>query len=230
MPRIARPVFPGLPHHVTQRGNRQADIFLCNADRTQYLEWLKEYCAAAEVEMIAYCLMRNHVHFVAILLAADSFERVFHRLHTRYAQRFNRITGFKGHVMQGRYFSAALDESHLWTAIRYVERNPVRAGMVQKAQDYAWSSAAMHCGLRTDPVVNGRNALPRDFVSTADWPKWLSSEEDSTQVNLLRTQSLRGLPCGSDDFVSSLEMRAGVPLKRRPRGRPWPQENKGARP
>jgi len=227
MPRIARPVFPGLPHHVTQRGNRQATIFFSDVHRQTYLHWLREYCERADVRILAYCLMTNHVHFVAVPGSTSSFEEVFHPLHTRYARRINQEKGWNGHLMQGRYFSAALDERHLWTAIRYVERNPVRAGMIDRAEDYAWSSAAMHCGLRPDPLVEGRAGLPPGFVDTAEWSDWLKPGEANDLLDELRSRSRRGFPVGSDEFVSKLERQAGTPLRPGLRGRP---PKNGARP
>ena len=128
MPRIARPVFPGIPHHITQRGNRRENVFFSDGDRAAYLSWLANYCAKFAVRVLAYCLMTNHVHIVAIPATGDALENVFRPLHTRYAQRINRSRGWSGHLWQGRYFSSALDESYLWAAIRYVERNPVRGG------------------------------------------------------------------------------------------------------
>ena len=133
MPRIARAVFSGVPHHITQRGNRREDVFFNEADRAAYLAWLSEYCAKYKVRVLAYCLMTNHIHVVAVPEADASLERVFRPLHTRYAQRVNRAKHWKGHVWQGRFFSSALDEPYLWAAIRYVERNPVRVGMVRRA-------------------------------------------------------------------------------------------------
>jgi len=221
MPRIARPVFPGLPHHVTQRGNHRAPLFFCDAHRQIYVQWLREYCLRADVRILAYCLMTNHVHFVAVPATASASLEVFHPLHTRYARRVNQEQGWSGHLMQGRYFSAALDERHLWTAIRYVERNPVRAGLIGRAEDYPWSSAAGHCGLRTDPLVDGRAGLPVDFVSTAEWADWLKPEEPDDVLDELRSKSRRGLPVGSEEFVSELERKAGTSLRPAVRGRPW---------
>ena len=220
MPRIARLVVPGLPHHVTQRGNRRATIFFSDAHRQIYLRWLREYCARADVRILAYCLMDNHVHFVAVPGTAQAFEEFVHPLHTRYARHINQEKGWKGHFMQGRYFSAALDETRLWTAIRYVERNPVRAGMIAQAENYAWSSAAVHCGLRPDVLVDGRAGLPADFVQTAEWSNWLKGVETPELLDELRSKSRRGLPCGSEEFVSKLERQAGRPLRPGSRGRP----------
>ena len=127
MPRLARTVFAGVPHHVTQRGNRREDVFFNDDHRNQYLEWLVEYCQRYHVEALAYCLMSNHVHLVMIPESEAGLQQVLKPLHMRYAQRLNRERDWKGHVWQGRYFSSPLDERYTWEAIRYVERNPVRA-------------------------------------------------------------------------------------------------------
>lgn len=95
MPRLARPVFAGVPHHITQRGNRRENVFFSDADRESYLEWLAEYCAVHGVEVLAYCLMSNHVHLVAVPERGDGLERVLRPLHTRYAQRINRLKRWK---------------------------------------------------------------------------------------------------------------------------------------
>jgi putative transposase len=123
-------------------------------DREAYLTWLQAYCEKFEVEILAYCLMTNHVHLVAIPATDDGLQRVLKPLHMRYAQRINRAKGWKGHLWQGRFFSSPLDEAYLWAAVRYVERNPVRAGMVSRAENYRWSSAAAHCGNHLDDLLN----------------------------------------------------------------------------
>ncbi len=144
MPRAARFVLSGVPHHITQRGNRRCQVFFSDADRRTYLAWLQSDAKHHGLEVLAYCLMTNHVHLVAVPAGPHSMERALRHLHMRYAQRINRMKDWKGHVWQGRYFSAALDESYFWAAIRYVEQNPVRAGLVSRAEDYPWSSARAH--------------------------------------------------------------------------------------
>lgn len=154
MPRLPRTVFAGLAHHVTQRGNRREPIFFTDEDRLVYLSWLKEYANKHQVEVLAYCLMSNHIHLIAVPAADDGLQRALKPLHMRYAQRVNRRQGWSGHLWQGRFFSSPLDDAYLWTAIRYVECNPVRAGMVQCAEDYRWSSAAAHCANKPDGLLN----------------------------------------------------------------------------
>ena len=102
MPRIAREVFPEMPHHVTQRGNRRLDVFYTEADRKVYLEWLMEYCVKYELEVLAYCLMTNHVHLVVVPMKDESLSRAFNTLHMRYAQRINKRKGWTGHLWQGQ--------------------------------------------------------------------------------------------------------------------------------
>jgi putative transposase len=143
-----------MPHHVTQRGNRRERVFFTEGDRNVYLEWLREYATRNGVGVLAYCLMTNHVHLVVVPATKDGLHRTLRPLHTRYAQRINRSRNWKGHIWQGRYFSSALDAPFLLAAIRYVERNPVRARMIDWAEEYPWSSAAAHCGLKTDPVLS----------------------------------------------------------------------------
>ena len=123
MPRPARIVFAGIPHHITQRGNRRADVFFDNADRARYLKLLKEYALIHEVEILAYCLMRNHVHIIAVPRLSDGLQRVLKPLHMRYAQAINRRHGWSGHLWQGRFFSRSLDDEYLWFCVRHVERN-----------------------------------------------------------------------------------------------------------
>ena len=219
MPRLARNVFPGIPHHITQRGNRREDIFFSEEDRLIYLQWLAEYCQKHKVEILAYCLMTNHIHLILKPSNEDGLQRVLKPLHMRYAQRVNKANGWKGHLWQGRFFSSALDESYTWSAIRYVERNPVRAGMVAKAEEYLWSSAATHCGLKDDKLI-GKPADAERAISEQEWSEWLASAGDEESINILRRNIEKGLPCGGDNFIGKLEKLSGRKLLYRPQGRP----------
>lgn len=138
MPRLARTVCEHVPHHITQRGNRREDVFFTDEDRLVYLDWLEDYADKCAVDILAYCLMTNHVHLIALRANDDGLGRLLKPLHMRYAQRINRERGWKGHLWQGRFFSSALNEDYLWAAVRYVERNPVRARMARKAENYPW--------------------------------------------------------------------------------------------
>jgi putative transposase len=220
MPRLRRVVFAGLPHHVTQRGNRREQVFFSEADCNAYVLWLRDYTDQHAVEVLAYCLMPNHVHLVLVPEAKHGLEQALRPLHMRYAQHVNRNRNWHGHLWQGRFFSSALDDRHAYAAIRYVERNPVRAGITDVAARYPWSSAAAHCGLRADPILNVNSTWQRRLKTIEDWAHWLASEEDSESLDTLRRRVEKGLPCGSSEFIESLESDTGRSMRCRPQGRP----------
>jgi putative transposase len=146
MARFARVVAVNCAHHVTQRGNARRFILNSDAEREVYLRLLHENFEIHSVSLIGFCLMSNHVHLVATPQKAESLAKALKQTHGRYASYWNVKHGSSGHVWQGRYYSCPLDRPHLWEALRYTELNPVRAGMVRSAQEWAWSSAAIHCG------------------------------------------------------------------------------------
>jgi len=226
MPRLARTVCAHVPHHITQRGNRREKVFFTDEDRRAYLAWLKDYAEKYEVDILAYCLMTNHIHLIAVPAAEDGLEKVLKPLHMRYAQRVNRARHWKGHLWQGRYFSSALDEDYLWAAVRYVERNPVRARMVRKAENYRWSSASAHCGMKPDPVLTGKPSWHRQFESIGDWSAWLADGDEPQRLEILRRNVEKGLPCGSEKFIQKLEKSTGRALQYWPRGRPKKESDK----
>lgn len=220
MPRLSRSVFAGIPHHITQRGNRREDIFFADEDREAYLSWLKEYSDKFEVEILAYCLMTNHIHLVAVPATEESLHRALKPLHMRYAQRINRARGWKGHLWQGRFFSSPLDEAYLWAAVRYVERNPVRAGLALRAEHYRWSSAAAHCGKRSDRLLNPEFGWNKLFFEMEDWSAWLAEGDEAEELQMLRRNVEKGLPCGDEGFIRKLGKQVGRLLEYRPKGRP----------
>lgn len=171
MPRQPRLIIPHAPYHVVQRGNNGCDVFYNNEDRKRYLDWLEHYSSRYLFSIIAYCLMPNHVHFVGIPKRKDSIAKTFQIVHMLHTQFLNKRKGWKGHLWHGRYYSMILDDSHLWTSIKYVEQNPVRANMVSRAEDYTWSSAAYHCGLRDDLIIDKSIELPGVFDN---WQQQLS--------------------------------------------------------
>ncbi|MCC6698758.1 MAG: transposase, partial [Candidatus Hydrogenedentes bacterium] len=206
----------GFPHHVTQRGNRRADVFESDEDRHGYLGFLKKYCGRHGLDVWAYCLMSNHVHLVVVPQREESLARALRDAHTVYAMRFNTRTGLNGHVWQGRFYSCVLDEAHLWAAVRYVERNPVRAGMVERAEDYPWSSAPGHCGLRRDALLS--TEFPPVGV-VENWAAWLRTEDGVEAIDRIRRQTRTGRPCGAAGFMARLENLLGRIVGPAKRGR-----------
>jgi len=217
MSRVARVVLPGFPHHVTQRGNRRTNIFVNRSDRDFYLSLIREAAERFGVSFRAYCLMTNHVHFVAVPEHPKSLAKAFHRAHTRYANWFNETYHLSGHLFEDRPHSSPLDELHYWASLRYVECNPVRARMVRSAEDYPWSSAAAHCGLRQDSILNPAwtGSLDKNH-----WSQWLAEDEPEKEYGRIRERTHTGHPCGSDEFVRRIEKQLGrsfIPRKPGPK-------------
>jgi len=223
MPRQARVVFPNIPHHIIQRGNRREDVFFSDNDRKQYLEWLKEYCKEHKVEILAYCLMTNHIHLIAVPTTEDGLQKVLKPLHMRYAQKINRERGWKGHFWQGRYFSSPLDGEYLLFATRYIERNPIRVKKVRKAENYKWSSARGHCGTAQDDILTKKMKWLNKYEGIDNWRQWLSIKEEKEKTDLIRRNTEKGIPTGSGRFIRRLEKLADRVLEYRPIGRPRKQ-------
>jgi putative transposase len=217
MPRIARAVAVDYPHHVTQRGNYQDPVFDDDDDFRQYLYWLKEYSRKYGLKIWAYCLMTNHVHFVCVPKEESSLAKTFNALHMRYSQYLNARRGKKGHLWQGRFFSSILDERHLFAAIRYVENNPVRAGVAEEAEQYRWSSAGGHININSDEVLSHDCHLEDEIK---DWGGYLREKEDKELIESIRKNSMTGRPCGDDGFIGAMEEIVGRRLKALPWGRP----------
>ncbi len=146
-------IAPGMPHHVTQRANRRQQTFFGEEDYQHYLELMSQFCRAEQVAIWAYCLMPNHVHLIVVPQSAESLRRAIGEAHRRYTRRINFREGWRGCLRQGRFASFVMDKDHLLTAARYVELNPVRAGLVHAPSRYRWSSAAAHLKGRDDALV-----------------------------------------------------------------------------
>ncbi len=206
MSKPERIVVAGLPHHVTHRGNHREEIFRESEDYQTYIRLLRKAIERYEVRLWSYALMPNHVHLVVVPNRAESLPRAIHWAHGMYAQYFNARWALVGHLWQGRYRSSAMDEHHLLNGIRYVERNPVRAGLVRRAEDYSWSSAAARCGLKHDTLIS--DDLPLIGV-VSDWSAWLAGAETDQELSRMRDCSERGYPLGSEDFVRQIEQQTG---------------------
>jgi putative transposase len=209
MSRQPRIVIPDYPHHVTHRGNRKADIFLDDIDRQVYIKKLITQCLEWSVKIWAWCLMSNHVHLIAVPARQNSLSRAFQRIHGDYAEYFNARYSKSGHLWQDRFHAVVMDASHLWNGVRYVERNPVRAGMVRRAEDHLWSSAAAHCGLRTDRVLSDDLPLLGEIP---DWSAWLAEKELEKELTFIRSRTRTGRPCADDEFTRNMEMKLGRQL------------------
>ena len=216
MPRVARLVVPGLPHHVTQRGNRRQQTFFCDEDYAAYVELMAEWCAERGVEIWAYCLMPNHIHLIAVPQSEDGLARAIGEAHRRYTRRINFREKWRGYLWQGRFASFVMDEPYLLAAARYVELNPVRAGLVSDAPDWRFSSARPHLVGRDDPLVRVAPLL----AMVADWRGFLDSAIPEKELCDLREHGRTGYPLGSPAFVERLEQTFGRNLRPGKPGRP----------
>ena len=208
---------PGIPVHITQRGVRRSNVFRDNEDRCVYLRLFAESSRIFALRIYAYCLMTNHTHCVAIPIRPDSMWRTFHRVHSIYDPLFNAKYGLTGHLWEKRPCSTPTDEGHFLAAVRYVERNPVRAGMISRAEDYPWSSARFHCGLTATDVLLDPTWPGAESVE--GWAEWLNGECDPAVEDLLRRHTSSGQPCGDVAFVNRLEQLSGQTIRPRKPGR-----------
>ena len=220
MARIGRLVVPGTPHHVTQRGNRRETTFFEDMDYRLYRDLLAVASAKAGAEIWAYCLMPDHVHIIVTPRDADGLWRTFADLHRRYTAHINARNRWTGHLWQARFGSAAMDEDHLIAAIRYVSLNPVRARLVERAEDWPWSSVRAHRRGKDDGVVTTAPVLER-VGSFADF--LAEPFDEAAAFTPLRRSETTGRPIGSDVWIERPEQSFARPLAPRKRG-PKPRE------
>mgnify|MGYP001576049070 CR=1 FL=1 len=218
MPRIARVCAEGYPHHITQRGNNKEKVFFNDNDRRFYLDSLQRYKDKFAMKILAYCLMGNHVHVLAVPEKETSLARGMGGTNLLYTQYINRKYNRSGRLWQNRFFSAVLEkEPYLWAVMRYIEENPVRAKLVKKAEDYTWSSARAHVWGIKDDVLSDESQfnekeirLYREFI-----------RKDDKEINaVIRRATSTGRPLGSEGFVKKLEKALKRDLVPKKGGRP----------
>ncbi len=209
MARIARVIAPGLPHHVTQRGNRRQTTFFCDEDFQIYIDLMAHWCAKYHVDIWAWCLMPNHVHLIAVPTDEAGLARAIGEAHRRYTRHINFRHDWRGHLWQERFASFPMDEAHLLAAARYIEMNPVAANLVSDPGQYPWSSAKAHLNDLDDGLENRAPLL--DLVS--DWQSFLklSNEEE---LEILHKHEKTGRPLGNLSFVESIEVLLARTLRR----------------
>ena len=221
MARIARVVGPGIPHHVTQRGNRRQETFLCAEDYQACIYLMREWCGYWKVEVWAYCLMPNHAHVIAVPATEEGFRRAIGGAHRRSTWRVNFGEGGRGHLWQGQFASFPLDERSLQAAARYIEQNPVRAGLAGTPWEYPWSSAAAHVTRRDDALITVAPLL----ALVGNWTDFLATGAPEDEVKELRRHERSGRPLGREPFVAAIEGRLGRTLRR---GKPGPKRGRPA--
>jgi len=225
MPRNPRCVLPGVAYHVTQRGVNRSDVFYSQADRETYLRLVEGQRQEAGVRVLAWCLMSNHVHWVVVPEREDSLAVLYRRVHGRYAQYLNARRGRMGHLWQNRFFSCPVAAERELTALRYVEWNPVRAGMVEAPEDWRWSSAHAHLqGPEAEAIALLDWSYWRERGGAAWWKEALSRPDDVRQWQQLRRATYAAAPLGPAAFVEEMERRFGRQWRRE--GRPQREPGK----
>ena len=221
MPRRPRVVVPGVAHHITQRGNNRQPVFCSSDDRRLYLDLLRHHATRSGSHLVGYCLMTNHIHLVAVPEREDSLARTLGRVHSEYALTLNHAQSRSGHLWQNRFFSCPLDESHLISALRYTDLNPVRAGLAASPWDWPWSSARAHIApVAQDTVLDCGWAGYCGCWDYGEWKDLLLAAMPDDESGAVRQATRTGEPLGSREFLTRLERQTGRRLQVFSRGRP----------
>ena len=236
MARLARIVIPGVAHHVTQRGNRRLPVFFGDDDRRLYLDLLAAAAQASGTRCLAWCLMDNHVHLVLVPETADGLRAMLGEAHRRYTRHVNFREGWRGHLFQSRFASYPMGDAHLMAAVRYVELNPVVAGMVAAAGDWRWSSAASHlAGKRAadDPLtdvgalgqhVRNWRAMLRHGLGAGEL-----GPEGEAVAEAIEARLRTGRALADREWITEQEARTGRPIAPQRPGRKPQAEKQSAK-
>lgn len=219
MPRIARIIAPGYPHHITQRGNNRTGVFFDDEDRQTYLTLLAGYAEKHALQVLAYCLMPNHVHILAVPDSEASLARGIGLTNQVYTQYLNRKLDQSGRLWQNRFFSCIVEQDkNLWAVAKYIERNPVKAGLAKRPEEYPWSSAKAHILGAKDPILTPGSPWlsPRKRKVYADFINMPDQKLDDA----IRSSTRTGRPFGTESFIDRLETLVGQPLRPGKPGRP----------
>lgn len=226
MPRKARVLVPGCPHHIVQRGHNRNAVFVADEDYQFYLENLLESKEALAIKVYGWCLMTNHIHLIVEPIAEpESLSLLMKRLSGRQAAYTNKLEGRCGSLWQGRFKASPVQrDAYLLACLRYVELNPVRAGMVATVEDYPWSSYRERAGIKTRKLL----ALDNCYLGLADtererlqrYRRFLGEPSSNDEMALIREGLQRNQLTGNSRFVDEVERRTGLRVERRGRGRP----------
>ena len=216
MGRVARVVSPGMPHHITQRGNRRMPTFIEESDYGVYVDLMRTWCGRDGVAIVAYCLMPNHVHLIAVPDTVEGLARAVGEAHRRYTCYINGREGWRGYLWQGRFGSFVMHHDYFLTAMRYVELNPVRAGRVASPADWPWSSARAHLTGAVDPLMGDVREM---IANIGDWGQCPALSVEEAELVRLRQHTRTGRPLG-ESFIQRIEEALGrFVRKRKPRPR-----------
>ncbi|MBL8519268.1 MAG: transposase [Betaproteobacteria bacterium] len=225
MPRRPRIKLDGVPLHIVQRGHNREACFYSEEDYQSYLHWLGEALAESDCRLHAYALMTNHVHLLLTPRKAALVPRLIMSLGRRYVQYMNRTYKRTGTLWDSRYKSSIIQaEAYLLTCMRYIELNPVRAGMVDDPAHYRWTSYR-HNGLgQADARLSGHTVY--EALGTTDKARQSAYRAlfrvglDAEAIDDIRLALNQSQPLGNGRFHSQIERKLGARREARPRGRP----------
>ena len=225
MPRKPRFYVPGAPVHAVQRGHNRSAFFFGDLDYLEYLRCLKQAADSCGCEVHAYVLMTNHVHLLLTPKHADSLGRLFQSIGRHYVRYINETYQRHGGLCEGRYKSNVIDsQAYLLSCMRYIELNPVRAGMVDHPAKYRWSSYAANALGVSNAILSGQAeyvALGRlPDVRQSAYRGLFDSVADSDELALLRCALQTGTPLGNARFKMEIEATLNLKVGYARRGRP----------
>jgi len=223
MPRIARIVGIGYPHHIIQRGNNRQDIFFDQEDRRLYLKWLEKYSLECSCTVHAYCLMKNHVHLLVVPKNNSSLAKTMQKLSLRFTQHINKKYKRTGRLWECRFYSALVDkEPYLWSVGRYIERNPVRAKIISKPDEYQWSSAKANTSGKRMGFIK---PIWEDDTEREGYIAFLNNPDKEEEIEVIKKSTISGKPIGSKEFLNQMLETLGVTINTRSKGRPRKKKN-----
>jgi len=216
MPRIARGLVNGFVYHVLNRGNGGQEVFHKDQDYEAFIDLMKEVKARYDIKIFTYCLMPNHFHMVVVPVQAEELSKGMQWLMTSHVRRYHRHYESSGHVWHGRFKSFIIQEdNHLLTVLRYVEGNPVRAGLVNSAKDWLWSSHREAIGERSPLLVD---EIPIELPQ--DWNRYVDEPLTEKELEGLHQSVNRQSPYGTSIWQIQVSKELGLESTLRPRGRP----------
>jgi len=225
MPRRPRVFLSGCPVHIVQRGNNRGQVFFGPADAKIYLDWLEEAARIYGLAVHAYVLMTNHVHLLASPETAHSLPRAMRHVNWRYSRHANRTQNRTGSVWEGRYRASLIEaDDYFFACSRYIELNPVRAGMARAPEAYRWSSYKANAEGKTDTLISPHQ-LYASLGATADercaaYRGLFEGALADDTLAAIRSALHGGWPLGADNFTTFVSRHAGQPMAQRKRGRP----------
>ena len=223
MARRQRLLVPDIPVHVVQRGNNRTPVFVDDADRAYYRLLLAEGCTKLRCEVHAYVLMNNHVHLLLTPADAHGVSRLMQWIGRHYVRRFNRRSQRTGTLWEGRFHSSVIDSARYFLACcRYIDQNPVRAGIAATPSAYRWSSHARLAHGRPDVLVREHaEYLALDATATARQAAYRALCAPAVEVPLareIRRAVKRGDTLGTPEFIADLQARLQRPVRRAAHG------------